>query len=362
MRLIVAVGARPNVVKVASLIPELVRAGIEVEVAYSGDRGRMDSAPDGLVRFYGVEMVEPTWFISPDITQGHLSAAGEMLEYERLLATTDADALLVIGDSDATLGAAIAAAKAGMPVVHLEAGLRCGDLTFPDEINRVLISRVAAMHLTSTDDAIDALEDEGIEPERIHFVGSMLSESVFRHLDAIKTYTPCRELGFEPGEYFLASLRRRENLDEPNRLEGILGGLAAAGLPVVMPDPNGFRDAVRKSGLEPPGSIGFTEGVPYREMLALQRDAAAVLTDSGGVQEEACILGTPCVTVRTCTEYMVTLRAGSNVLVDSSAEAVSQTLVEARESGRGWVVPKRWDQAVSGRVVRALKRGIIPLS
>jgi UDP-N-acetylglucosamine 2-epimerase (non-hydrolysing) len=129
-----------------------------------------------------------------------------------------------------------------------------------------------------------------------------------------------------------------------------------------MPDPNGFRAAVQSAGLSMPGNVIVTEGVPYREMLALQRDAAAVLTDSGGVQEEACILGTPCLTVRTCTEYMVTLRAGSNVLVDSSSLAVRDTLAAALDAGHGWVVPKRWDQAVSGRVVRALKRGIIPLS
>jgi UDP-N-acetylglucosamine 2-epimerase (non-hydrolysing) len=362
VRLIVAVGARPNVVKVSSLIPELIRAGVDVDVAYSGDRTLLDGERSATVSFYGVEMMRPTWLIGPQSTGVTLSTGEEMIEFEHILATATADAVLVMGDSDATLGVSIAAAKAGVPVIHLEAGLRCGAMTYPDEINRVLISRVAAMHLTSTEDAIEALEDEGIDPERIHFVGSMLAESVYRHLDAIKTHEPCREAGFEPEGYFLASLRRKENLGSRERLEGILEGIAVAGLPTIMPDPHGLRATLESAGLTLPSNVTVVDAVAYRTMLALQRDAVAVLTDSGGVQEEACILGTPCVTVRPCTEYMATLRTGSNVLVDSSSQAVSHALSEARDASKGWVVPKRWDQAVSGRVVRALKRGIMPLN
>ncbi len=363
MRVVVALGARPNVVKIGPLIPEIGSAGITVQVAFTGSRDLARSAvAGGAVTFFGIELPEPTWFL--DVGSGtEATCTGKaMLEFERLFSAERPDAVLVVGDVSATFAAAVSAAKAGIPVVHLDAGLRCGDLTVPEEINRVLISRVAAMHLTPTEEALEVLEDEGIEPERIHFVGSLLAESVLRHLDEVKKDAPEKDFGMRKGEYGLGSFHRPENLADPERLRGILAGMAQSSVPFLVPDANGLRRAILHAGLEIPERLRIIHGVEYCTMLALERDAAVVLTDSGGVQEEACVIGTPCVTVRPVTEYTATVSAGANELVAPSVSAILAALDRGLFSRRKWVVPKRWDKAVSGRVVRALKRGIIPLS
>lgn len=363
MRLIVAVGARPNVVKVGPLLPELLRAGIDARVAFTGSRGvGHPEDTGGAVSFYGVEMMAPDWFLDIGTGTNAVQTGRAMAAFEELFAVARADAVLVVGDVNPTLAAAVSAAKAGLPVVHLQAGLRCGDLRVPEEVNRVLISRVAAMHLTPSERALENLEDEGIEPERIHFVGNMMAESVCRHMDEIRDLDAAGALGFSAKQYVLGSFHRPENLGNAERMREIVGGLARSPLPVVIPDTGGLKAAIESAGLEVPAAARLFASVPYRDMLALERDAAVVVTDSSGVQEEACTISTPCVTVRECTEHSATLDVGANRLAAADAEAIREALVEAMNSTASWRSPKRWDQAVSDRVVRALKRGIIPLS
>jgi UDP-N-acetylglucosamine 2-epimerase (non-hydrolysing) len=284
-----------------------------------------------------------------------------MIAFEELFARENPDAVMVVGDVNPTLAAAVSAAKVGVPVIHLEAGLRCNDMRVPEEVNRVLISRVSALHLAPTEKALETLEDEGVDPERIHFVGNVLAESVMRHLDDIRNVDASSEYGLAAGAYILGSFHRPENLSSRQRLEGLLDGLARAPLPVVVPDTASFIAAVSKYGLEVPDSVHVVDSLEYRHMLALIRDASAVLTDSSGVQEEACTIGTPCVTVRDCTEQTATVDCGANTLVAADGESITAALTEATESRRTWIAPKRWDRAVSERVVRAIRRGVEPL-
>lgn len=362
MRLIVALAARPNVIKAAPLIPELSRAGIDVDVAFSGARQsvRPESAI-GPVSYCGVEMPAPKWFLDTAIGSDASRVGRAIVEYERLFETERPDAVLIVGDVSSSLAAAISAAKAGLPVVHLEAGSRCGDLAYPEEVNRVLISRIAAMHLTSTEEALENLEDEGVEPERIHFVGSMLAESVLKHMDAIKRVDAAGSHEFIKNGYVLAMFHRSENLESHIRLQAIMAGLTRSPLPVLFSDADALRDALGTSGIQVPENARFLEGVDYRTMLALERDAAAICTDSGGLQQESCVVGTACVVVRPCSEHTPTVVAGAAKLAAANSVAIEEALFAAIEAGRDWVVPKRWDTAVSGRIVRALKRGIIPL-
>lgn len=362
MRIIVALGARPNVVKVGPLLPELARAGIDCDVAFTGSRGvaHNDDSGDG-VSFYGVGLITPRWFL--DIGTGtHAMETGKaMVAFEELFGRERPDAALVVGDVSATLAAAVSASKAGVPVIHLDAGLRCGDLRVPEEINRALVSRIASMHLTPTEQALENLEDEGVEPERVHFVGSILAESVIRHMDAIAGVDVAGEYGFGVNDYALGCFHRPENLDDPARLAAILDGLARLPLPVLIPDTNGLRAAMHRSGLSSDERISVVDVVPYRSMLALERDAAIVLTDSSGVQEEACTICTPCLTIRGCTEQVATIDAGANRLVAADRDAIVSSVVETLAQPPEWAVPKRWDRAVSDRVVRAIKRGVSPL-
>lgn len=363
MRLVVAVGNRPNVVKISPLIPEFERAGISADLAFTGpkDLERRDRA-DTELTFYGVAIPAPRWYLDIGIDPDSTSTGRAMTTFERLFATERPDAVMVVGDSDSTLGAAVAAAKARLPVVHLEAGLRCGDLSCSDEINRVLISRISAMHLTPSEGALENLEDEGIEPERIHFVGQTIAESVLRNLDSVAHYEACTEYGLIERSYVLGCFHREENVGRDERFKTLVTGLGRSPLPVLVPDTDGVRAAVARLGVTVPASVRLIDPVGYRSMLSLERDAAAIITDSAGVQVEACMVGVPCLTVRDCTEIVSTIDAGSNRLVAADAEQIRRALVEAVARKQSWVAPKRWDRAVSDRVARALKRGVTPLT
>lgn len=362
MQLTVVVGARPHVVKVSPLLPALERAGIGVDVAFTGSRSAEHPEDSGApMSFYGLDIEAPRWFLDVGVGTDAVETGRAMMAFEDLFARERPDAVLVVGDVNTTLAASLSAVKSGIPVVHLGAGLRCADLRVPEEINRVLISRIASMHLAPTERALENLEDEGVDPERIHFVGSIGSESVFRHLESIVDLSPADEFGLATGEYVVAVFHRPENLGDETRTLGILGGIAHSPLPVLIADTNTLTAAADRFGRSMPAAARVADAVPYLTMLALIRDAACVITDSSGVQEEACTIGTACVTVRECTELTVTLESEANRLVYPDPDEIRAALIAAAGIRKGWNAPKRWDRAVSERVVRALKRGITPL-
>lgn len=362
MRVIVAVGVRANVVKVAPLFAALSTAGMQVQIALAGGRDSALDCGEGFVSVFGVTIPEPTWYVDGGESGSDAITTGvAMRSFETLFSVEHPDAVLVCGDVNATVAAAISAAKAGIPVVHLEAGLRCGDLSTPDEINRVLISRVAAMHLTPTELAMENLEDEGIEPERIHFVGDTLAEQALIELE------DGNELGVEdfydvPDEGFvLAVFHRRDHMRDVVWLSAVMEGLARSPVPVLMPDSEKLLTALDAAGIAIPDTVTTFGAIPHLQMLLLIRAAGAVCTDSGGVQEESCVLCSPCVTVRSCTEHASTVLSGANALVAHDPLQLENALLCALGRRGIWPQPARWDRAVSDRVVRALKRGIIPL-
>ncbi|MBI5232279.1 MAG: UDP-N-acetylglucosamine 2-epimerase [Coriobacteriales bacterium] len=363
MRLIATVGARPNFVKIAPLIPRLQRADISVDIAYTGSRSarRRDSSPPSDMSFHGLRVPAPRWFL--DIGQGTdaVMTGRAMRAFEEVFLAERPDAVMVIGDVSATLAAAVSAAKAGLPVVHLEAGLRCHDPGDADEVNRVLVTRIASMHLVPTEAAITNLEAEGVPPERIHFVGNILAEAVLEQLDAMGSYEAASAFGLVEKAYILGSFHRPENLRDPWRIGGLIEGLGRTGMPVIIPDAGPLRSALTTHGVQLPHAIEIVDAVTYNDMLALERDAAVIVTDSGGVQEEACMLGTSCVTVRDSTERQSTLACGCNRLAEPTGDSMVGAIASAIECRTPWPIPKRWDRAVSDRVVRALLRGIAPL-
>jgi len=358
MRLIVVVGARPNFVKVGPLLPELEKAGHQISVVFTGSRvGERAANGEGRMTFYGVAVPTPKWFLDVGAGADGVQTGQAMIALEHLFTEETPDAVMVVGDVNTTLAAAIAAAKLHIPVVHLEAGLRCGDICVSEEVNRILISRVTSLHLAPTDEAIKNLEAECIPNARVRFVGNMMAESVLRHLDDIKRLDAASVFGLEKGNYVLAAIHKPENVGDADRLAGIIGALAQIDCAVLLPDAEGVRRAFGSYGIDVPENVFVVDAVGYREMLALQRDADVIVTDSGGVQEEACMVGTPCVTVREVTEHNATVLAGANRLSEPTVEAIIAAVSEARGS-RSWVAPKRWDKAVSGRIVRELKAGV----
>jgi len=286
-----------------------------------------------------------------------------MMALEELLLAERPDALFVVGDVNSTLAGALAASKIGVPVVHLEAGLRSGDMSMPEELNRLVTDQLSSLLLTPTPSALSNLTAEGIDADRVHFVGNIMAESVLRNVSRIDGRSIAAGYSLSPSQYVLATVHRPENTDSRERLTEILAALESVGMPVLFPVHPRTRPLLAAAGhAEETSSIRLTDPVGYLDMLALQRDAAVVVTDSGGIQEETCMLMTPCVTVRRNTERQITLEVGSNRLVSAQREDIGVGIAEALASPRHWRVPERWDNLVATRVVAAVQGGIHPLA
>ena len=356
MRIIVVVGARPNFIKIGPLMPALAASGIEGRIAHTGQHYDVSMSD---VFFSDLDLPQPDWFLGVGSGTHAVQTGRAMIALEELLLAEKPDALLVVGDVNSTLAGALAAAKIGVPVVHLEAGLRSGDMSMPEEVNRLVTDQLSALLLTPVASAGDNLLAEGVSADRIAFVGNIMAESVLRNLPKIAERDVAARYGLAEGKYLLATVHRPENTDHPERLAEIAAAMRECGLPVLFPVHPRTRPRLADAGL--PGAEGrvqLVDPVGYLDMLALQRDAAVVLTDSGGVQEETCMLGTPCVTVRRNTERQITVEIGSNRLVSASGDAVLGGVSEALEAPCGWLQPERWDDQVAGRVVAALLAGV----
>jgi len=359
MRLIVVVGARPNFIKVAPLLPALEEAGVEAQLVHTGQH--YDALLSDIF-FADLQIPEPAWFLGIGSGTHAVQTGKAMIALEELFDAEKPDGVLVVGDVNSTLAGALAAAKIHVPVVHLEAGLRSGDMSMPEEVNRLVTDQLSAMLLTPTEGAGANLVREGCEERRIHFVGNIMAESVLRNLPRIESRAPHAETAVGTGEFVLVTIHRPENTDHPDRLAHIAAALERCGRQVIFPVHPRTRPRLMSAGLDDADNVHLVDPVGYLDMLALQRDAAAVITDSGGIQEESCMLGTPCVTVRRNTEREVTVEAGANRVVPADQDAIIAGLGDALASSGGWPPPARWDEAVSARVVEALESGIVPLS
>ncbi len=358
MRLIVVVGARPNFIKVGPLMPTLARAGIDAGLAHTGqhyDKSMSD------IFFSDLDIPEPRWNLAVGSGTHAVQTGSAMMRLEELFTQERPDAVMVVGDVNSTLAGALAAVKLQIPVVHLEAGLRSGDMAMPEEVNRLVTDRLSSMLLAPTEDSMANLEREGCGRRRIHFVGNIMAESVLLNLGRIDGREVAQDFGLEPGGFILTTLHRPENTDHPEKMAHAVAAFQEAPLPVLIPAHPRARPALIAAGAgEGTANLHVIDPVGYLDMLALQRDAAVIVTDSGGVQEEACMLRTPCVTIRRNTERRVTLDVGANRLVDTDREAILGGIDEALHGKRTWSRPKRWDEAVSHRICKALEQGIIP--
>jgi UDP-N-acetylglucosamine 2-epimerase (non-hydrolysing) len=323
------VGARPNFVKVAPVwhgMRDL--GGVELELLHTGQH--YDEALSDRV-LTQLDLPQPDAFLGVGSGSHAEQTAGVMVGVERHLSERPADAILVAGDVNSTLAAALAATKLGVPVVHLEAGLRSGDWTMPEEVNRVVTDRVADLMLCPTDDARANLEREGIDPVRIAVVGNTMIDSLKRLLPAALAGSPRAALGLERWRYVLVTLHRPATVDRREHLLPLLDvlGDVAQELPVVLPLHPRTRARLEEFGRElPPGVLGL-DALGYLEFIALEAEARLVITDSGGVQEEASVLGVPCLTYRSTTERPITIALGTNRLVGRDPEQLRRFTTEA---------------------------------
>jgi UDP-GlcNAc3NAcA epimerase len=329
VRILTVVGNRPQFIKAAAVSGPLRERHEEILV-HTGQH-----YDDSLSRVFFTELglERPDRQLAIAGASNTSQTARMLAALEPLLAAERPDAALVYGDTNSTLAGALAAAQASIPVVHVEAGMRSFDRTMPEELNRVLTDHLATLLLCSSQLAVENLRAESLG-ERAVLVGDVMVDVALRWAPAARASTDVAgAYGLEPGSYLLATAHRAGNVDDPARLRALVALIRALPAPVLFPVHPRTRARLREAGLleelEAAAAITLSEPLGYVEFGALLCHARAVLTDSGGVQKEAYLAGVPCVTLRANTEWVETVRAGWNTLVDLDAGAALAAL--ARE-------------------------------
>ena len=360
MKLMLVAGARPNFMKIAPILAEADARGFESVLVHTGQHYDFDMSGS---------FFEELNIRTPDVHLGvgsgsHAVQTARLMEsIEPVLLEQRPDWLIIVGDVNSTLAAALVAAKLrpeiGCRVAHVEAGLRSGDWSMPEEVNRVLTDRLSDVLLTPSRDAHANLAHEGIEDARVAFVGNVMVDSLLSNLARARAARPAA-MPSEP--YVLCTLHRPSNVDSERALGVILDALGqvARSAPVVLPLHPRTRDQIRRFGYDD-RLAGLTVRPPasYLEMLALMDGAAGVMTDSGGVQEETTVLGVPCLTLRESTERPITVEQGTNRLapwpltVDGIVEG-ARTLLATARLDVGQRSPEGWDGHASRRILDAI--------
>ncbi len=356
MKIAHIVGARPNFMKIAPVMRALEGADrLEQLLIHTGQHYDSSLSEDF---FHDLEI--PTPDVNLGIGSGsHAEQTGRiMMALEPTLLRVKPDWVLTVGDVNSTLAAALVSAKLHIPVAHVEAGLRSHDRTMPEEINRVVTDQLSDALFTTEPAANDNLRSEGIDSERIHFVGNVMIDSLERYRVKAAELGVDDALGLAANKYVLVTLHRPRNVDSRARLEAILDSLGAIAtfFPVVFPmHPRTARN-VKEFGLEAKlAPLSVLGPIGYLEFLALMDRAGAVITDSGGIQEETTVLGVPCVTLRPNTERPITLTEGTNQLFDGELDALVDIAVEAVSTERRPCRPKLWDGKAAERIARIIR-------
>jgi len=320
VRLLTVVGNRPQFVKSAPLSEALREAGIEETVVHTGQHWDPGLSA---VFFEELELAEPAVALDLRTSDVHRIEAA-------IRRTVDAhapDAILVYGDTNSTVAGARAAG--GRPIAHVEAGLRSGDLEMPEEHNRIEVDALSMWLFPPDERSAETLRAEGVTGE-IHVVGDVMADAAARFGPLARDRSTILDrLGLESGHYVLATVHREANV-RPERLRRIMGGLGRSALPVVLPAHPRTKGVVIEEKIPFAPGIRLIEPLGYLDFAALASQAAAIATDSGGLQKEAYWFGVPCVTMRPSTEWVDTVEVGANTLVDDDPDRIAAALADAR--------------------------------
>jgi UDP-N-acetylglucosamine 2-epimerase (non-hydrolysing) len=354
-RILSVVGTRPNFMKTAPIVAELERRGDEFESVLVHTGQHYDAAMSQ-VFLEQLGVGEPDHMLGVGSGSHAQQVARVMERLEPVLLDVEPDLVLVPGDVNSTLAASLVAVKLGIPVGHVEAGLRSFDWSMPEEINRVVTDRVASLLFTHSPEADNNLRAEGRPAEAMHYVGNTMIDTLVAMRDRLAAGEVRAALGLEPGGYLLVTLHRPALVDGPLLLDALRAlGDVAAQLPVVFPVHPRTRAAIEALAVDAAATgVRLIEPLGYLEFLGLLADAAGVLTDSGGIQEETTYLGIPCFTLRDNTERPITVQRGTNALLGLAPERIADVprLIAAR--GRGADVPPLWDGHAAARLVDVL--------
>jgi UDP-N-acetylglucosamine 2-epimerase (non-hydrolysing) len=363
MKIIVVAGARPNFMKVAPLINALKastesRSDLEYMLLHTGQHYDQEMS-----RAVFQDLGLPRPDVDLQVGSGtHAEQTGKvMIAFERLLMEKPADWVVVVGDVNSTLACTLAAVKLGIKVAHVEAGLRSHDRTMPEEINRLVTDALADLLFVTDPIAAKNLEAEGVNAQKIHFVGNVMIDTLLRHRERASGLHECAKLGLQPKRYAVLTLHRPSNVDQVDALTRIIVALEkiSAELPIVFPVHPRARKMAERFGLwgrlANVPRIRLREPLGYLEMLSLNNDARLILTDSGGLQEEAVVLGVPCITLRENTERPITIEVGANRLVGNDTDAILKAFSDCLANATGSIRrPDKWDGLAARRIVDIL--------
>jgi UDP-N-acetylglucosamine 2-epimerase (non-hydrolysing) len=351
------VGARPNFVKIAPILAELAEHPyITTTLVHTGQHYDVQMSD---AFFANLEIPRPDLNLKVQPAGAVTQIAEIMVRLEPVLETARPDVVLVVGDVNSTVAAALTGAKVGCRVAHVEAGLRSFDRSMPEEINRILTDAVSDVLFTTEPSANENLGREGVAAEKIHFVGNVMIDTLFRYREKARESDVLDRLGLTRLGYAALTLHRPSNVDDEGTLGMLLAGMARiqTEIPLVFPvHPRTRRRLEAIASVLPPMSgLRLVDPLPYLDFLQLMAEARCVLTDSGGIQEETTALRIPCLTLRHNTERPITVTRGTNRIVGTDPEAIYQSW-RAVADGK-WPVgelPELWDGKAAGRIVRVL--------
>jgi UDP-N-acetylglucosamine 2-epimerase (non-hydrolysing) len=363
VRIINIVGTRPNLMKIAPLMEAYADApGIEPILVHTGQHYD-DNMSDLFFRQLGLP--EPDLNLGVGSGSHAVQTAEIMKAFEPVARYRDPSAVVVVGDVNSTIACGLVAAKLGIPLAHVEAGLRSFDRTMPEEINRVLTDAISDLLFCTERSGVENLRREGVAEERIHLVGNVMIDTLLRHRARAAQSPILDDLGLASGRYAVLTLHRPSNVDDPETLGRIWDALEALqrDMPLVFPAHPRTRRRMAEFGLSPRidalENLRVLEPLGYLDFLQLMACARLVLTDSGGIQEETTVLEVPCLTLRENTERPVTVEAGGNQVVGSDPGrilAAYRKIVDG-QTGSG-AIPPLWDGRAAGRIVEILERAL----
>ena len=371
MKILSVVGARPNFVKIAPILRAIRNADQGIQSVLVHTEQHYDDAMSAAF-FADLEIPNPDWTLGVGSASHAVQTAEIMRRFEPVVMEERPDLVLVVGDVNSTAACALTAAKLGIRIAHVEAGLRSFDRTMPEEINRVVTDALADLLFTTESSADENLLREGQPADRIFFVGNVMIDSLLACRRLAERSDVLKRLALSGGGYALVTLHRPSNVDGAESLGAILRALGeiAAELPVILPAHPRTRARLQEFGLtslvhplaEGPvtierGKVSLLAPLGYVDFLRLMSEARLVLTDSGGIQDETTCLGVPCLTLRWNTERPVTVTQGSSTLVGNDPERILAGARAALRNGKpNAVLPPLWDGHAAERIVEVVTR------
>ena len=356
-------GARPNFMKIAPIIDALKAAEkrggpLRYRLIHTGQH--YDRAMSGS---FFEELGIPDPDINLEVGSGTQAeqTAGIMVAYEKVLLKDKSDVCLVVGDVTSTMACSIAARKLGVPVAHVEGGIRSGDWTMPEEINRVVTDSITNWFFTTSETANENLRRAGISDDRIFFVGNTMIDTLLKQMPRLRPPACWDQLKLEPGKYFVITLHRPANVDGEQQLLQLLHAIAEGtrGLPVVFPVHPRTAKNLRDLDSKTP-QLNYVDPLGYLEFNYLVKHAKGVITDSGGITEETTVLGIPCLTLRDNTERPETITIGTNELIGTDPSKLPPALARlmAGKCKKG-AIPPKWDGKAAERIVTTVENLLI---